>query len=90
MAGQHIHMCIDLRGILGRIARAHSKKAKRDAVAGFTYRGREAFWTEVQDWAHDHLEQGHRVAPMSDTPCEGFDWVHGCPGHRTDAPPEAG
>lgn len=67
-----VHMGLSVRGAL-----RWSK-----TQLGRMFRHESGRWMTAQE-AHeilcDHLAAGHEVLPMG--PCEGFDYVTGCPGH---------
>lgn len=68
------HMCIDVRGAL----RWGNKLLKKLFVDKET--GKYLTPQEAKEHLLDLLSEGKRVIPFGE-PCEGFDYVNGCPGH---------
>lgn len=74
--GTKRHICISIRGVL-----ANWKDSDFKGV--FMHDdGREMTPIEAKNSLMDELQKGRRVLPHGE-PCEGFDYVKGCPGHDT-------
>ncbi len=69
-----LHCCISVRGAL-KWPKSRLRRFLRHES------GRWATADEAQDFLLDELQQGHLVLPIGE-PCEGFDYVKGCPGHE--------
>lgn len=67
------HMCIDVRGFLLHAKPREYKGLFRDDS------GRVLSPEEAKAQLLDELALGHEKIPCG--PCEGFDYVKGCPGH---------
>ena len=80
MATRIVHMCPCVRGAL----RNWNPSAWRDCVSD-PETGRTLTPDEVREWLFDELAAGHEVVPFG-TPCEGFDYTTGCPGHPVEEP----
>lgn len=77
MTTHHVHL--DTKGtILNFKAREWRNVVRRSAG--------EPFMTpaEVKAWLLDELAIGHTALPFG-TPCEGFSFTKGCPGHVTES-----
>ena len=72
-----LHCCQSVRGAMRLSKRDLAKMFKRDD--GSPVSADDA-------WEHlaDELARGREVIPLGE-PCEGFDYVDGCPGHETDS-----
>lgn len=72
-------MCISVRGMLGWDRRETLRNLK-----WITKKDGKSF-ASVEDFRNslmDELANGHEVLPLTNPPCEGFDFKHGCPGHE--------
>jgi hypothetical protein len=78
--GKTIHMCIDVRGALRNFKAREWRGCTHDD-------GRAMSPEEVRDYFLDCLAKGWRVVPFGQ-PCEGFDYLEGCPGHPTPIAPK--
>lgn len=69
MTRKTVHLCIDVRGVLGWGARDMARLVGTRTGA------------EARNILLDELQKGHAVIPFGQ-PCEGFDYSGGgCPGH---------
>ena len=77
MARTNHHVCISVRGILN-----WNKTYTRRMLKTMTKSDGSRFTSvdEFRQSVMDELAKGHEVLPFGD-PCEGFDYVKGCPGH---------
>ena len=71
------HPCLDIRGALRKSDTALS------SLNLYDHKGRWMSLAETRKLLRDHLQQGHRVLPMSDE-CVGFSYESGCPGHEKE------
>jgi hypothetical protein len=69
-----IHVCQSVRGALRQPLHELDWFQHDD--------GRPMTPSEAFDALCDELVKGHEVIPLG-SPCEGFDYVKGCPGHPT-------
>jgi hypothetical protein len=83
------HLCVSVRGMLhwppGEVRRQvlgkHPSVTKTDG-------SRFSSEAEFRNMLMDELAKGHEKLPMTNPPCEGFDYKTGCPGHEdTDERP---
>ena len=75
-----VHCSIDVKGWIGIYGRA--SVAERKLMArGITVDGRAATPDEALSAMLDELAAGHLRLPVG-TPCEGFSYSTGCPGHE--------
>lgn len=79
---KRIHMCLDIRGAL-----RWGKTRLRGLFTDDT--GRPLSAEEAQEHLYDCLAKGWRVLPLTGTPCNGFSYETGCPGHPVDTPTDA-
>jgi hypothetical protein len=73
------HLCVSVREVLFKtdielVDEYRDRIIKDDGTAL-----RNA--VEIRNFFMDELSLGHEVIPF-DGPCDGFDYVHGCPGHE--------
>jgi hypothetical protein len=78
MSWRTVHMCLDIRGAL-KWPKRRLKGMLVDEL------GRRLSADEVREALLDELVDGKRVLPLG-PPCDGFDYVTGCPGHPLDEP----
>ena len=71
------HLAQSVRGLLH-----YSERDMKQALRWVTKDGGEHFrnTSELREALMDELAKGHEV--ISTGPCEGFDFVTGCPGHE--------
>ena len=82
MSGTILHMCLSVRGALNW-PRRKLKGMFRDIATG-----RPCSADQAREFLLDELSQGHEVIPLG-SPCEGFDYRNGCPGHPQAEPRHA-
>lgn len=70
---QTVHMCVDIAGVMRWPDSQLRELFKEDD-------GSKRPGAYVRDWLKLQLAQGKQVLPMG-KPCEGFSYIHGCPGH---------
>lgn len=85
MSTRTIHMSMSVRGVL-----SWPESEFRNALNWITKNDGTKFATtaELRNCFFDELAKGHEVVPMA-SDCEGFDYVHGCPGHPVPDDAEA-
>lgn len=77
MAKRIVHMCMSVRGAI-------RNGEWRGSLVGACKEGDRVLTSdEILDALCDHLTQGHEVIPLG-TPCEGWSWTDGCPGHPVE------
>jgi hypothetical protein len=76
-----LHASLCVRDWISRYTRSTAYQRRRMA-AGITVDGREATPDEVMRTMLDELAAGHERLPIGE-PCEGFNYILGCPGHET-------
>ena len=74
------HVCQSVRGAL-------LNWTKRDWANNLRHDdGRRCTPDEAKMFMLDQLAQGREVIPLTNPPCEGFDYKKGCQGHPTVTP----
>ena len=68
-----VHMCMNIDSLLSR-----GVKSLHGLI--FDSQGRKMSGREVRAWLLSERDKGRQVLPFGD-PCEGFDYIAGCPGH---------
>lgn len=78
----HIHLNVDVRGLLNQPKRT----LERNWKGAFTVGGRKLMKAdEIRSALMDELSKGHERLPMGD--CDNFDYKKGCRGHDTNDEP---
>ena len=72
-----VHVCLSIRGALKWPKRDFARLAKGMVKPD----GTRMTPTEARQALIDQLDLGREVLPVGD-PCQGFDYVNGCPGHE--------
>jgi len=68
---RNFHVSMSVRGAL-----------KNKSFEGFTdANGNEVTKNQAQDFLMDQLSMGREKVPFGE-PCEGYDYIKGCPGHE--------
>lgn len=75
------HVCQSVRGALMNWTKRDWKRNLRHDD------GRPCTEWEAKKFMLDQLALGREVIPLTNPPCDGFDYKTGCPGHPEPAPP---
>ncbi len=70
-----VHMCVDIGWLL--------EMSDRKLTSLMRDNGKRPKARDVRNYLYDCLRKGWHVLPLGE-PCEGFDYVTGCPGHPNE------